>query len=102
MLREWRRILKPGGVLILEMPSMDKVFSYIAHCVKTKEDIFDFMTMNAFYGDPKHEDPMMTHKWGYFKNSILDLLEKVGMRNIVFPEVRYHFRFRDLRVECNK
>ena len=102
VLTEWKRVLKPGGKMILEMPCMDKVFAYVTNCVINKEPLQPFMTLMALYGDPKHKSIPMTHKWGWFQNPLRNMLESVGMTEIKFCEPNYHFPFRDMRVECLK
>ncbi len=102
LLSEWRRVLKPGGKMILELPCMDKVFGYAVRCVSTKEPMHAFMTLHALWGDPKHKSVPMMHKWGYFTNSLVELLQTVGMRQIQICEPRYHFPFRDMRLESIK
>ena len=102
LLTEWKRVLKPGGKMILELPCMDKVFAYVTNCVINKEPLQPFMTLLALYGDPKHKSIPMTHKWGWFQRPLQDMLESVGMTEIKFCEPNYHFPFRDMRVECLK
>jgi len=102
VLTEWKRVLKPGGKMILELPCMDKVFAYVTNCVINKEPLQPFMTLMALYGDPKHKSIPMTHKWGWFQNPLRNMLESVGMTEIKFCEPNYHFPFRDMRVECLK
>lgn len=102
LLMEWKRILKPGGRMIIEVPCLDKIFLYIADCINHKKDAHSFMTLNAFYGDPWHTDPVMMHKWGYTIGALRGLLEEVGMHDIQQPQPRYHFRFRDMRFESVK
>lgn len=102
LLSEWRRVLKPGGKMILELPCMDKVFGYAIKCAQGNELMQMFMTLFAMYGDPKHKSVAMTHKWGYFTKPLTELLARVGMREIQVVTARYHFPFRDMRVECVK
>lgn len=102
ILREWRRILKPGGKLILELPCMNKVADYMGWAALYKIDMLDFMSMHSLYGDDKHEDPAMCHKWAWFKDPLENLLKDVGFAEVNFVEPRYHFLFRDQRFECVK
>lgn len=102
VLTEWRRILRPGGKMILELPCMDKVFGYVVRCIEAKQPMQPFMTLTAMYGDPKHKEPAMCHKWGWFTKPLTELLASVGMRNIQTEQPRYHFPFRDMRITCQK
>jgi SAM-dependent methyltransferase len=102
LLTEWKRILKPGGKMILELPCMDKVFGYVVQCIQTGNDMASFMTLLAMYGDPRHKDPLQCHKWGWFSRPLRDMLEKIGMREIVTKDALYHFKFRDMRFEAVK
>lgn len=102
VLTEWRRILKPGGKMIIELPCMDKVFGYVAWCVENHQDMARFMTSLALWGDPTHRSPEMTHKWGWFVAQLHEMLQRVGMRDIRFMDPNYHFKQRDMRVECVK
>jgi SAM-dependent methyltransferase len=52
LLTEWKRVLKPGGKMILELPCMDKVFAYVHNCVNTKEPLQPFMTTFALWVIP--------------------------------------------------
>jgi len=101
-LTEWRRILKPGGKMILELPCGDKVFAYVIQCIQDKEPMESFRSLNALYGDPQHQDPLMCHHWLWFTVPLKLMLKSIGMREIQVCEARYHFPFRDFRVECIK
>jgi predicted SAM-dependent methyltransferase len=102
LIREWKRILKPGGKMIIEVPCLDKIFAYIGACLKNNWQLNMFMTMHAMYGDPNHKNPLMTHKWGYTIAQLRDLLIGAGMRDVTKCDARYHFRFRDMRFEAVK
>jgi predicted SAM-dependent methyltransferase len=102
LLTEWKRILKPGGKMILELPCMDKVFTYVHNCIVKREPIEKFMSLHALYGSPVYEDPAMCHRWGWFEKPLEQMLESVGMERIEFKKPNYHFHFRDMRIECFK
>lgn len=102
MLTEWKRTLKPGGQLILELPCMDKVFYYLARVFEKQESMAGFMSWFALWGDPRHQESAMCHKWGYTKQMLIDLLTAVGFEQITIKQPNYHFPMRDMRVECLK
>ena len=102
LLTEWKRILKPGGKMILELPCADKVFGYVVQCIQKGESMAEFMTLYALYGDPKYKDPVMCHRWIWFTEPLHRMLESVGMREITDCDPRYHFPFRDMRIESLK
>lgn len=88
--------------MILELPCLDKIFMYIADCIRDKKEMLQFMTILPLYGDPKHKDPLMMHKWGYFSEDLVILLQKIGMREVTVMQPKYHFLARDMRLEAIK
>ncbi len=102
MIQEWKRILKPGGKLILEMPCLDKVLGYIVTCAQKNIPMDPYMTLYSFYGDPGFKNPAMCHKWIWGKKHLEKMLEDQGMKNIQSLPSRYHFAFRDMRFEATK
>lgn len=102
IINEWKRILKPGGKMIIEVPCMDKIFQYVANCMRAKEPLMNFMSVHAIWGDPKYKDPLMCHKVGFFQSQLRDILQECGMQNVKVCNARYHFPPRDMRFECEK
>lgn len=100
LLTEWRRVLKPRGKLILELPCMNKVIAYLCAAMKRKEPLSFGMTWHTLWGDPKYEDPLMVHKWGYTSEMLAAVVQEAGFVDIQFPEPRYHFPIRDMRLEA--
>ena len=96
-LTEWFRVLKPGGKLVLEMPSLDKIAALIVAGEKNLR-----MTVMGLFGDPREENPDMMHQWAWSNAELLDTLSSVGFRDIIFPDPIFHFKVRDLRVEARK
>lgn len=102
VLSEWQRILKPGGVLILELPDMQKVAKYLKACLDEGKPFWAQMSWWAMWGDPRYQDPAMCHKWGYTKPMMKETLRDAGFVEIEMSEPRYHLKQRDMRVTARK
>lgn len=102
ILLEWRRVLKPGGRLVLELPCMDKVIGHIVRRMNKglpPDPVFSWLPI---WGDPKYKRPEMGHKWGYSLSDLKGLLEKTGFKDVSLGDARYHFPQRDMRAEATK
>ncbi len=84
VLREWIRVLKPGGKLVLECPNLQSAAeAFLADPKKTALPGREGQkTMWVFYGDPAWKDPLMCHKWGYTPGSLKKLLHGMGLTDI--------------------
>lgn len=102
LLTEWKRVLKPGGKLILELPCMDKVLFYMSECLRQKAPMDPQMTWLALWGDPGYRRVEMCHKWGYTKQMLTDALLQAGFVNVAIEKPRYHVPPRDMRVVAFK
>ncbi len=102
MLKDWLRVLKPGGQLVLELPCMDKVMRYMANVAERKTMMSPTFSWWALWGDPKERNPLMCHKWGYTILMITQLLIKCGYENVKYEKPRYHFPQRDMRITATK
>jgi predicted SAM-dependent methyltransferase len=98
VLAEWRRLLRPGGLLILELPNLE------AACRNLLAGLNDQMGMWPIYGDWNHRDPYMMHKHGYTPRTLRALLEDHGFRAVVFsaPETHGKRKDRDMRAMAVK
>lgn len=102
LLAEWKRVLKPGGKLVLELPCMDYVIGHIAMRMAKGEKPQAYMSWLPLWGDPRYKSPAMAHKWGYFKGDIVQALTNAGFKDVRLEEARYHFPHRDMRVSAIK
>lgn len=97
VLFEWRRVLKPGGKLVIEIPCLDKIAQNIVNGERNLR-----MTVLGLFGDPTDKKPDMMHKWCYSKNEMKTMLEGVGFRDVQILEPKFHMHQRDMRVEAVK
>ena len=101
VLKEWFRVLKPGGAIILECPDLRKV---IEHFVKGFEDkqLPISRTLWALYGDPSYKDPAMVHKWCYAEEDLGNRLVNAGFEQVFVGPPQFHKENRDMRLVARK
>lgn len=98
LLSEWRRLLKVGGLLVLELPNLE------AACRNVLAGMTEQMGMWPLYGDPSWKDPYMCHKWAYSPKTLRPLLEGVGFIHVTPKKPQWHGGRdnRDMRIEARK
>lgn len=105
ILRDWVRVLKPGGKIILECPNL---ISACQEFLKNPEQTAQpgpegQRTMWVFYGDPKWKDPLMTHRWGYTPLSLAQVMHAAGLSDLRQEPAQFKLREpRDMRVTGTK
>ncbi len=91
-LDEWKRVLKKGGKLVLEMPCMNKIANMI---VSGEEDARK--TLFGIFGDVREPSPYMRHQWCYTMKEIKLILEEFGF-SVEITEPVFHYKARDMRI----
>ena len=105
VLREWVRVLKPGGKMIVECPNIQSACqTFLENPVQNaREDQAGQRTMWVFYGDPAWKDPLMIHRWGYTPESLKALLTEVGLVDVAQEPAQFKLREpRDMRITGRK
>ena len=98
LLAEWRRLLRPGGLLVLELPNLEHAARNLLEGQK------DQMSMWPLYGDPSWRDPYMCHRYGYTPKTLEALLTAGGFSSILHmpPQTHGARTNRDMRVEARR
>lgn len=96
-MKEWFRILKKGGKLIIEVPCLNKILKHFQDGNKDP-----YMTFFGLYGEQSGEEPEMNHKWCYSEKQLVGLFNETGFTNIQLLDPVYHRLERDMRVVGEK
>lgn len=103
VIKEWRRLLKPGGVLILELPNLIKCCQNILSGKTIAGKHPDQIGMWGLYGDPREGDQFMSHRWGWTPESICLFLKSNGFSKVMETPTQWHpvgRLHRDMRIEA--
>lgn len=102
VLMDWVRVLKPGGLLILELPCLDKIIGIFSHCIETGMELPENLTLWGLYGDPKYANPAMVHRWCYSRSELSDMMKLNGLTVDATKTPQTHQPVRDMRLEGRK
>lgn len=105
LLREWFRLLVPGGTLVLELPDIVKCCRNIADNYTMAGKHPDQAGLWGLYGDPRDKDTFMAHKWGYCFGTLKPMVEAAGFIKIAEKPTQWHpvgRERRDFRLEARK
>lgn len=103
--KEWHRLLKQGGTLVIECPDLIKCCKNVISGYKVKDKHPDQMGLWGLYGDSTLRDPFMMHRYAYSPESMAALLTRNGFTKIRSERPQWHgagSRMRDMRVVARK
>lgn len=104
-LAEWRRLLKPGGLLILELPNLVKCCqNYLSGRMRGGKHP-DQLSRFGIYGDPRLENKWMLHLWGYSPDELIGILHANGFKGAAEHQTQHHpagRQHRDMRIEARR
>ena len=100
MLRDWHRMLKSGGSLIIETPSFWRCVLWLFHPRRTRRRV----AMNQFYGNQLDRLDFETHRYVWTVRELQQVLAAdVGFRHVeVSHDTWTHYPGRDMHVVATK
>jgi predicted SAM-dependent methyltransferase len=101
VLTEWKRALKPGGLLVIEVPCFDKIMKLYAHKIIDGKGI-GIEWKYWLWGDPRFGDEKMLHRWCFGVEELGDILHRIGFENVQLETPQTHIKERDMRMTAVK
>lgn len=104
ILKEWKRVLQPGGKLIMEMPDIEKLCARFASATTGER----YGILNAIYGSVNTTNQgtpdqiTSPHLFGWWPQSLWDHLTNSGYVDIQFMPEQIPHPESNLRVEARK
>lgn len=105
VITEWKRLLKPGGKLILELPNLRKCCENLLNGRMVGGKDPNQLSYWGLFGDPRTNDPFMHHKWGWTPQTLTAFLTDHGFTKIHEEPTQYHpagKEHRDMRIVSRK
>lgn len=100
---EWFRLLRPGGLVVVELPDLIKCCHNIINKIDGKFP--GSLGLMGLYGDWRLKDPWMCHKAAYTFESLKPVVAEAGFVEIEEKLTEYHRLgrgIRDFRLEARK
>jgi predicted SAM-dependent methyltransferase len=99
MLKDWQRMLKPGGRVVIETADFVRCILWLLHPSRTKRQA----ARNQFYGNQWDRLEYETHRYVWSARELVGVLRNVGFQRVSFSHATWtHYPGRDMHVEAFK
>ena len=99
MLKDWFRMLKPGGTCVIEAADFQKCVLWLFHPRKKKRHL----ARTQFYGNQWDRIEFETHRYVWSAREIKRELKDIGFSSVkITHRTETHYPGRDMRIEATK
>jgi predicted SAM-dependent methyltransferase len=99
MLRDWYRMLKPGGVVVIEAADFNRCVLWLFHPSRRKRQL----ARSQFYGNQWDRIDYETHRYVWSARELRSVLREIGFRRVESTHAtQTHCPGRDMRITATK
>ena len=99
MFCDWYRMLKPGGLVVIEVADFFRCVLWLLHPSRAKRQL----AKNQFYGNQWDRIDFETHRYVWSARELVAVLRDIGFRDVSYSHSTLtHYPGRDMRVEAFK
>lgn len=88
---QFKRLLRPGGLLVLEQPNLEIAAVYALHPGADASWLF---------GDPSLKNAEHMNRWAYTPEQLIRVVRDAGFTRVEIKEAKHHNPKRDFRLEA--
>jgi len=99
MFRDWHRMLKPGGLMVIEVADFVRCVLWLLHPSREKRQA----ARSQFYGNQWDRIDFETHRYLWSARELVGVLREIGFRRVTCSHSTLtHYPGRDMHVEATK
>lgn len=99
ILQDWHRSLKPGGLLVIEMPDFWRCVLWLFHPLPKYRKV----ARDQFYGNQWDELEYETHRYVWAAGEVRRVLRELSFSSVrITHRTETHYPGRDMRIEARK